>query len=76
MHTLTNRHIMAGSGAGGGGGGGGFFGGGRGFSGGGPGSNKTSVTLASGDEDYYEILQVAKDATESEIKKAYYKVTP
>ncbi len=62
------------------GGGGGFFGGGgggagRGFGGGsGPGSTKASVTLASGDEDYYDILQVAKDASESDIKKAYYKV--
>jgi hypothetical protein len=65
---------MAGSGAGAGGGG--FFGGGRGFGGGGPGSTKASVTLASGDEDYYDILQVGKDATESEIKKAYYKVRP
>lgn len=32
------------------------------------------MSLASGDEDYYDILSVPKTATESEIKKAYYKV--
>ena len=34
----------------------------------------TKVTLASGDACYYDLLGVEKGATESEIKKGYYKM--
>lgn len=32
------------------------------------------VTLASGDECYYDLLGVEKTASESDIKKGYYKM--
>ena len=62
--------------------GGGFFGGGGGSrpgtggargSGGFPGGG-AKVTLASGDSCYYDLLGVEKTATESDIKKGYYKM--
>lgn len=63
----------------GGGGSGGFFGGGSrpgtgSHGAGGMGGGGAKVTLASGDACYYDLLGVEKTATESEIKKGYYKM--
>mmetsp|Transcript_15682 Transcript_15682/g.37885 ORF Transcript_15682/g.37885 Transcript_15682/m.37885 type:complete len:426 (-) Transcript_15682:155-1432(-) len=56
-----------------GGGGGGFGGGARGAAGGMP-PPPVKVSLASGDECYYDLLGVEKDATDAQIKKGYYKM--
>jgi hypothetical protein len=53
----------------------GFFGGGGSRPGtGAGGSGGVKVTLASGDECYYDLLGVEKTASESDIKKGYYKM--